>query len=70
LFTADPKPFFLLNLCLSMLAGLQGSALLISDKRADRIRSDIAKHHLEISEEMHKLLREIHEVHVHVEETK
>lgn len=65
---ADPRPYFILNLSLSMLAGLQGSALLISDKRADRIRSEMARHHLEVSEEMHRLLREIHEVHQHLEE--
>lgn len=67
LFTADPRPYFLLNLCLSMLAGLQGSALLISDKRADRIRSEVARHHLEISEEVRKMVEEIHHIHVHID---
>jgi hypothetical protein len=59
---ADPNPYFRLNLILSMLAGLQGSALLISDKRADRIRAEVARHHLEVSEEIHRLLKEMHEL--------
>ena len=39
-----PYPFILLNLFLSMLAGIQAAALLIAAKRADQIASEIAIH--------------------------
>ncbi|WP_254900553.1 DUF1003 domain-containing protein [Rhodococcus sp. 1168] len=42
----DPYPFILLNLFLSMIAGLQGAILLISAKRADSISSEVAGAHL------------------------
>jgi uncharacterized membrane protein len=40
----DPYPYILLNLFLSMLAGVQAAALLIAAKRADAISSEIAVH--------------------------
>jgi len=40
----DPYPFILLNLFLSMLAGIQAAALLIAAKRADAISSEVALH--------------------------
>ena len=40
----DPYPYILLNLFLSMLAGVQAAALLIAAKRADAIDSEIALH--------------------------
>ncbi|WP_307852483.1 DUF1003 domain-containing protein [Glaciihabitans sp. dw_435] len=40
----DPYPFILLNLFLSMLAGLQGAILLISAKRQDSIAAALAQH--------------------------
>ena len=40
----DPYPYILLNLFLSMLAGVQAAALLIAAKRADGISSEIALH--------------------------
>lgn len=40
----DPYPFILLNLFLSMLAGLQGAILLIAAKRQDSIASALAEH--------------------------
>ena len=43
----DPYPFILLNLFLSMIAGLQGAILLISAKRADSISSEVALHTLD-----------------------
>jgi len=52
----DPYPFILLNLCLSTLAGLQGAILLIAAKRADRISSELAKYHLEVSENIKQML--------------
>ena len=40
----DPYPFILLNLFLSMLAGLQGAMLLIAAKRQDAIASALSQH--------------------------
>lgn len=43
----DSYPFILLNLFLSMLAGLQGAILLIAAKRQDTISAAMAKHDFE-----------------------
>lgn len=40
----DPYPFILLNLFLSMLAGLQGAILLIAARRQDAIAAALAQH--------------------------
>ncbi len=40
----DPYPYILLNLFLSMLAGLQGAILLIAAKRQDAISAAMAQH--------------------------
>jgi uncharacterized membrane protein len=40
----DPYPFILLNLFLSMLAGLQGAILLIAAKRQDALAAALAEH--------------------------
>jgi uncharacterized membrane protein len=40
----DEYPFILLNLFLSMLAGLQGAILLIAAKRADALSGAMAEH--------------------------
>lgn len=40
----DPYPYILLNLFLSMLAGLQGAILLIAAKRQDGIAAALAQH--------------------------
>ena len=40
----DPYPFILLNLFLSMMAGVQAAALLIAAKRSDAISSEVALH--------------------------
>lgn len=40
----DAFPFILLNLFLSMLAGLQGAILLIAAKRADSVSAAMAEH--------------------------
>jgi uncharacterized membrane protein len=62
----DPYPFILLNLFLSMLAGLQGAILLIAAKRADAVAAEQALSHLSISKEsseiLHRLEGELHEV--------
>lgn len=38
----DEYPYILLNLMLSMMAGLQGAVLLIAAKRADQVASELA----------------------------
>lgn len=43
----DPYPFILLNLFLSMLAGLQGAILLIAAKRQDAIAAALSRHDYE-----------------------
>jgi uncharacterized membrane protein len=43
----DPYPFILLNLFLSMIAGLQGSILLIAAKRQDAVAAALARHDYE-----------------------
>ncbi|CAN7551274.1 DUF1003 domain-containing protein [Arthrobacter sp. LjRoot78] len=43
----DPYPYILLNLFLSMLAGLQGAILLIAAKRQDAIAAAMAQHDFE-----------------------
>ncbi|QHF22431.1 DUF1003 domain-containing protein [Rathayibacter sp. VKM Ac-2762] len=43
----DEYPFILLNLFLSMLAGLQGAILLIAAKRQDGIASALSQHDFE-----------------------
>lgn len=44
-FGADRSPFFILNLSLSCIAGLQGVVILLAQKRADRVASELAVHH-------------------------
>ena len=52
----DPYPFILLNLFLSMIAGLQGAILLISAKRADSISSEVAIHTLDNTKQLQELI--------------
>lgn len=52
----DPYPYILLNLMLSMIAGLQGAILLIAAKRADQIASELAMHTFENTATIHQLL--------------
>ena len=59
-FGLDPNPYFRLNLGLSMLAGMQGSVLLVAAKRQDRIDAAVARHHLEVSETSAELLANLH----------
>jgi uncharacterized membrane protein len=54
----DPYPFILLNLFLSMLAGVQAAALLIAAKRADAIASEIALHTEKNTDELKDLMSE------------
>jgi uncharacterized membrane protein len=54
----DPYPYILLNLFLSMLAGVQAAALLIAAKRADAISSEIAMHTEKNTEDLKGLVNE------------
>lgn len=54
----DPYPYILLNLFLSMLAGVQAAALLIAAKRADGISSEIALHTEHNTDDIKTLLAE------------
>jgi uncharacterized membrane protein len=47
----DAFPFILLNLFLSMLAGLQGAILLIAAKRADAVSAAMAEHDYRTNQE-------------------
>lgn len=72
----DAYPFILLNLFLSMLAGLQGAILLIAAKRQDAISAAMAKHDYEtnvrakreieeltrLNEEQLKIMQSLHTV--------
>jgi uncharacterized membrane protein len=72
----DPYPFILLNLFLSMLAGLQGAILLIAAKRQDSLTAALADHDyrtnvaakkdiealLEINNRQVAMIGELHEV--------
>jgi uncharacterized membrane protein len=54
----DPYPYILLNLFLSMLAGVQAAALLIAAKRTDSISSEIALHTVKNTDDIKTLLDE------------
>ena len=54
----DPYPYILLNLFLSMLAGVQAAALLIAAKRADAVASEIALHTERNTEEIKALVKD------------
>ncbi|MEO5535751.1 MAG: DUF1003 domain-containing protein [Pseudolysinimonas sp.] len=72
----DAYPFILLNLFLSMLAGVQGAILLISAKRQDAIAAALAEHDfntnvaakaeieelIKISREQLELLKALHDL--------
>ncbi len=76
----DPYPYILLNLFLSMMAGVQAAALLIAAKRADAISSEVALHTANNTEDIKTLLAEntqltadvknhtdlLEEIHLHV----
>lgn len=54
----DPYPYILLNLFLSMLAGLQGAILLIAAKRADQVSAETAVHTLNNTERLKDLIEQ------------
>lgn len=55
----DKYPFILLNLFLSMLAGLQGAILLIAAKRADGISAAMAQHDYDTNVEAKKEIEKL-----------
>lgn len=61
----DPYPFILLNLFLSMLAGLQGAILLIAAKRQDAIAAALAQHDFETNVAAKKEIEELMEINRH-----
>ncbi|HVA69975.1 MAG TPA: DUF1003 domain-containing protein [Acidimicrobiales bacterium] len=76
----DPYPYILLNLFLSMMAGVQAAALLIAAKRADAISSEVALHTSSNTDDIKTLIQEntdltsavkkntdlLEEIHLHV----
>jgi uncharacterized membrane protein len=54
----DPYPYILLNLMLSMVAGLQGAILLIAAKRADQIASELAMHTFDNTQNIRELIEQ------------
>lgn len=54
----DPYPYILLNLMLSMVAGLQGAILLIAAKRADQVASELAVHTYDNTQAIQQLLQQ------------
>jgi len=54
----DPYPYILLNLFLSMMAGVQAAALLIAAKRADAISSEVALHTSKNTDDIKVLIQE------------
>jgi uncharacterized membrane protein len=76
----DPYPYILLNLFLSMMAGVQAAALLIAAKRSDSISSEVALHTANNTDDIKRLIEEnttltaqvksntdlLEEIHLHV----
>lgn len=58
----DKYPFILLNLFLSMLAGLQGAILLIAAKRADSLSAAMAEHDYRTNVQAKKEVEELMEI--------
>jgi len=54
----DPYPYILLNLFLSMMAGVQAAALLIAAKRSDAIASEVAVHTASNTDDIKVLIAE------------
>jgi uncharacterized membrane protein len=56
----DPYPYILLNLFLSMVAGLQGAILLIAAKRSDQIASQLAQHDYDTDQRAFARIESVH----------
>jgi len=61
----DPYPFILLNLFLSMLAGLQGAILLIAAKRQDAIAAALAQHDYDTNLAAKREIEELMQINQH-----
>ena len=61
-FAWDGYPFILLNLFLSMLAGVQGAILLIAAKRQDAIAAALAEHDYETNTAAKREIEELMEI--------
>jgi uncharacterized membrane protein len=59
----DEYPYILLNLMLSMIAGLQGAILLIAAKRADAVSAAHAEHDYQTNVQAKKEVEELMELH-------
>jgi len=57
----DPYPYILLNLFLSMVAGLQGAILLIAAKRSDQIASQLAEHDYNTDQQAFARIEAVHD---------
>jgi uncharacterized membrane protein len=57
----DPYPYILLNLFVSMLAGLQGAIVLIAAKRSDQIASQLAEHDFETDTKAAERIETLHQ---------
>jgi uncharacterized membrane protein len=64
----DPYPYILLNLMLSMVAGLQGAILLIAAKRADAIAAELAQHDYDTNVDADKIVKAVHALTVAIHE--
>jgi uncharacterized membrane protein len=66
----DPYPYILLNLMLSMVAGLQGAILLIAAKRSDQVSSELAMHTFDNTTQLTELLTKVddltRQIHEHI----
>lgn len=66
----DPYPYILLNLMLSMVAGLQGAILLIAAKRSDQVSSELAMHTFDNTNQLTELLTKVddltRQIHEHI----
>jgi uncharacterized membrane protein len=64
----DKYPYILLNLCLSMMAGLQGALILIAAKRLDRVNAEQAIAHYAETSKLDKLQTVNNEMTTRIEE--
>jgi uncharacterized membrane protein len=66
----DPYPYILLNLMLSMVAGLQGAILLIAAKRSDQVSSEVALSTYQNTTQLTELLQKVddltQQIHHHI----
>lgn len=64
----DPYPFILLNLMFSTQAAYAAPIILLSQKRADAVASETARHDLEADRRTEQMVRELMQMHQHLHE--